>query len=138
MPCYTRLTTDHLIISYPLKATTKSKANAKEYICRKKQVHRNIWKVGRRLGQKQKKKKRQNEQRTGLGRIARKTIERWNQNFITALRFQTGGGDIINTRPSIGQGGMEVMSGSGNANTSLITHPSFLLLPALSSRQALT
>ena len=38
----------------------------------------------------------------GLGRTTRWQIERWNQ--MTALRFQTGGGDIRRARPPFGPG----------------------------------
>ena len=52
-----------------------------------KSFKRNIWKVSRRLGQKEKTKK---SNLSGLGRIITEQIGRWNQ--MTAPRFQTGRG----------------------------------------------
>ncbi|WP_419652544.1 hypothetical protein, partial [Thiolapillus sp.] len=40
------------------------------------------------------------ERVTGLGRRTREEIAKWNQ--MTALRFQTGGGDIRHPRPPFG------------------------------------
>ena len=78
---------------------TKNKGNTKKKpISRKKKFK---WKVGRRLGQKQKREK--TEGATGLGRITREQIELWNQ--MTALGFQTGG-DIRNIRPPFGPLGL--------------------------------
>ena len=66
------------------KPPTKNKGNTKKPISRKS--FRHFWKIGWRLGQKQKNEK--TEGATGLGKITREQIERWNE--MTARRFQTG------------------------------------------------
>ena len=57
-----------------------------------------MWKKFRKKGQQVEKGK--TERVTGLGRRTREEIAKWNQ--MTALRFQTGGGDIRHPRPPFG------------------------------------
>ena len=54
-----------------------------------------FWKVGRRMGHKQTKEK--TEGATGLGRITREQLEKWNQ--MTAVRLQTGGRHLSHLTP---------------------------------------
>ena len=53
----------------------------------------------------------------GLGRRTSEEIAKWNQ--MTALRFQTGGGDIRNPRPPFGG----LFRGKGWAQLSLVSQP---------------